>query len=390
MFGWKRKFYMGCCVGVLAALLCACDTDEAKQTALDTYDKVSDMIDDTIESVNLPEPKEVESISGDRYVYNLLDEETRICYDQILDCILSYDEYVTLSTVDYSVIEAAFKAVFADYGGLFWVDGYSYKTYQRRDKIIGVTFNPKYTMSVSEKNAYQAQVDAVVEAWLSEIPQDVDDYGKAKFVFETLIEKADYDTSSENNQNILSVFLGGRTVCQGYADATSYLLDELGVSSTVISGTANGEAHAWNLVKLDGAYYFIDTTFGNSRYTDAQANTVKHVNYAYLNVTTDEMSRNHVVTSEFEIPLCTSMVDNYYCREGLFFSTFNAPAIGAVFAKGYNGGAEASSVKLADDELYEKVKKYFITDGHITEYCNDIRSVTYLESVETRVLTIEW
>ncbi len=376
--------------GALGLLLCACDAEEIKQKVSDTYDTASGVLGDTIDSVNLPEPKEVSGISGEKYVYRLLDDEKKVCYDQILDCILSYEENVTLSTADSQVIDDAFKAVFADYGGLFWVDGYSYKTYQRGDEVIGITFNPKYTMSKSDKEAYQVQVDAVVEAWLSELPADADDYGKAKFVFETLIEQVDYDTASENNQNILSVFLGGATVCQGYADATSYLLDELGILSTVISGTANGEAHAWNLVKLDGAYYFIDTTFGNSRYTDADANTVKHVNYAYLNVTTDEMSRNHTVTSRFEIPLCTSMEDNYYCREGLFFSTFHESAIGGVFSKGYYGGDEASSVKLADEALYNRVKQYFITDGHIAEYCSGIKSVTYLESIETCVLTIEW
>ena len=67
-----------------------------------------------------------------------------------------------------------------------------------------------------------------------------------------------YDLNAENNQNIISVFLEGRTVCQGYACATKYLMDLLDIPCTIVTGTANGEPHAWNLIELDGAYYYMD------------------------------------------------------------------------------------------------------------------------------------
>ncbi len=386
------------CGGLLSA--CA-SLDEAKEAfsetldtasgvVRDTFDTASGVMQDTIDSVTLPEPKDVTSISTDRYVYRLLDEEAKTCYDQVLDCILSHEEDVTLSTTNKDVIDEAFEAIFADYGGLFWVDGYAYKTYRRGDDVVGITFSPKYTMTKEERDICQTRVDEVVETWLSEVPADADDYAKSKFVFETLIERVDYDTSAENNQNILSVFLGGATVCRGYASATSYLLDILGVPSTIVSGHANNEAHAWNLVQLDGEYYFLDTTWGNSRYTDAAATTVKHVNYAYLNVTSEELSSNHTIESTFFVPDCTATADNYYYHEGLYFEAFDIPAIGGIFSEGYYGGADASSVKMANSSLYAQMKEYFITEGHITDYCNGLKSVTYLESEETCVLSIEW
>ena len=386
---WKKAY--SAVIAASALLLCACaDVDEMKQIVTDTYENASQIVGDTVDSVKLPDPKDVASVSADKYVYRQLDGEARVCYDQMLDCIMHFEDGVTLSTTDADVIERAFEAIFADYGGLFWADGYAYKTYYRGDAVVGITFSPKYTMTKEERDAYQAKVDAVVDAWLSELPEGADDYTKAKFVFETLIERVDYDTQSENNQNILSVFLGDATVCQGYADATSVLLSELGIPSTVISGRANNEAHAWNLVVLDGEYYFIDTTWGNSRYTDAATNSVKHVNYAYLNVTSEELLRNHTVLSTFTIPECTATADNYYRHEGLYFDYFDVNAIGNVFAEGYYNGADSSTVKMADADLYAQMKQYFITDGRIADYCSGIRSITYLESEETNVLTIEW
>ena len=349
-----------------------------------------DGVEKGVISAMIGTPKEVTSVSEDRLAYQQLSGHEQVLYDQMLDCILKQEEEVPLSTVDAKECDKAFSAVMADYGGLFWVDGYAYKTYRRGDDVVGITFSPKYTMTKEERDICQTRVDEVVETWLSEVPADADDYAKSKFVFETLIERVDYDTSAENNQNILSVFLGGATVCRGYASATSYLLDILGVPSTIVSGHANNEAHAWNLVQLDGEYYFLDTTWGNSRYTDAAATTVKHVNYAYLNVTSEELSSNHTIESTFFVPDCTATADNYYYHEGLYFEAFDIPAIGGIFSEGYYGGADASSVKMANSSLYAQMKEYFITEGHITDYCNGLKSVTYLESEETCVLSIEW
>ncbi len=72
-----------------------------------------------------------------------------------------------------------------------------------------------------------------------------------------------------NKIRISSVsFLNKKTVCQGYANATQYLLTLLGIPAVVVTGTAEGDTHAWNLVQLDGAYYFMDTTWGNSSYNN--------------------------------------------------------------------------------------------------------------------------
>ena len=397
-----RKIYQFITFISILSLFTACSLPEGTSDTLsdifsagadaakDTIDTASGIIGDTIDSVKLPEPKDVVSISADKYVYGTLSKEAQTCYDRILDCMLAFEEETTLSASDEKVLEEAYKAVFADYGGIFWVDGYSYKTYTRKDEVVGVVFSPKYTMTKEEKDAYQAQTDAVAAQWLSGLSADADDFTKSRYVFETLIDHVDYDTASENNQNILSVFLGGATVCQGYADAVSCLLEDLGIPSCIISGRANGEPHAWNLIRLDGEWYFLDATWGNSRYMNADRSPVKHVNYAYLNVTSEELASTHTIGVSFAVPECTATADNYYVHEGLYFDTFDAQGIGQVFADGYYNGRDASSVKMAQPELYAQMLKYFITDGHITDYCNGLRSVTYLQSEETGVLTIEW
>ena len=231
---------------------------------LDTKNTKS--IQSTIKNSMIGDAVIVESVSYDRYAYQQLSEAEKLTYDQVYDCIINFKNRITLSTKDKDVLANAYEAVMADYGNLFWIKGYQYNTYTNNDEVVGLEFEPKYSMTEEQKDVYQAKVDAVVQDWLSGISVSASDYDKALYVFETLINKVEYDKDSVENQNILSVFLYQSTVCQGYADAAWYLLDQLGIKSTIITGTANNESHAWNLVYLDDAYYYMDVTWGNSKY----------------------------------------------------------------------------------------------------------------------------
>ncbi len=345
---------------------------------------------DEATSSMMAEPIVVESVSYDRYAYQQLDDATKQTYDQIYNCIREYYDKVTLTTKDKDVLQRAYEAVMADYGDLFWVSGYQYNTYSSGDDVVGIEFAPKYTMSKDQRDVYQATIEATANEWLSGINESAGDFEKALYVFETLIEKVDYNPDSQENQNILSVFLYQSTVCQGYADAAWYLLDRLGVRSTVITGEANGESHAWNLVYLDNAYYFMDVTWGNSKYLNGNNDTEKRVNYAYLAMTTEEISQNHVITSGFEVPECLSNADNYYVHKGLYYDWFGADAIGQQLGASYREGEREISLKFSNSDLYKKTKQYFIDDNHLADYCSGIKSVYYLLDESTNVLTIQW
>ncbi len=336
------------------------------------------------------EPVKVESVSYDRYAYQHLDQEAQTTYDQIYSCMQDYKEKVTVTTKDSDVLQKAYEAVMADYGDIFWVNGYKFNTYTTDEKVMSIEFWPKYTMTKDQKDVYMASVEAKADEWLAGISTDASDFDKALYVFETLIENVDYDPESQENQNILSVFLYQSTVCQGYADSAWYLLDKLGIKSTVITGTANGESHAWNLVYLDGAYYYMDVTWGNSKYLDGNNDTAKRVNYAYFAMTTEEISQNHIINVSFEVPECLSNADNYYVHKGLYYDWFGVDTIGERLAQSYEEGEAEISLKFSNSDLYSRVITYFIEENHLSEYCKGLTSVYYLLDENANVLTIQW
>lgn len=79
-----------------------------------------------------------------------------------------------------------------------------------------------------------------------------------------------------------------KAVCNGYAEAMKLLCDLSGVNCKMISGTADGENHAWNLIKLDEEWYHVDPTWDDPEPDDAS-----RIMYTYFNVDDTQMSADH-------------------------------------------------------------------------------------------------
>lgn len=366
------------------------DTSDGQQT--DSDGQQTDLTGQQADEAASTERKtsSAEQISGENYAYQTLDENTKTVYDEILQTLLEQKEKTEVSTTDTAVLEHAYKAVCADYGGLFWVSGYMYTQYTKGGELVSMEFTPKYTMDQQTRQQTQGQIDASVAELLAGISASDSDYAKAKYVFEILIQNVDYDASAENNQNIISAFLSRATVCQGYACATQYLLRQLGIQSCIVTGKANGESHAWNLVRLDGDYYYMDTTWGNSRYLNGGTETAKYINYSYLAVTTEEIGRTHTFDDTFSLPVCVSTDDNYFVQEGRYFTEWDPDAAGKILADDYAANRQESAIRFATPQLYQTALKELIEQQRITDYCPDMTSVSYLEDADQQVLTFHF
>ena len=61
------------------------------------------------------------------------------------------------------------------------------------------------------------------------------------------------------------IFWKKQAVCAGYAGAAQYLLEYLNVPCIYVEGKTAGstEGHAWNIITLEGEYYYFDATNGD-------------------------------------------------------------------------------------------------------------------------------
>lgn len=370
---------------IMITFFYSCSRSDVEQLV----EKASKMLDSEL-STEGAASDEIIHLQGDFYAYETLNTQEQMVYDEILDTILSHRSVQRISVYEAVVLERAFEAVTADYGELFWINGYSYTEYTFAGNVTGLEFMPEYSMTQEEQQSYQSLIDQKNQEILSGISMDASDYDKVKYVFNYLVDNVEYEEDSENNQNILSVYLTGATVCQGYADTAQYLFKQLGIQSAVITGTANGAGHAWNIVLMDGSYYFFDATWGNSRYQDSDQNMEKYANYSYMAFTTEEMQKTHIITDSFPVPLCSAVEDSYFVKEGLYFTVYDESMIGKTFGDAWNDEKERVAIKFQNQTDLEQAYTTFITELGITDYCIGLSSVYYIKDDDMKVFMVQF
>lgn len=323
----------------------------------------------------------------DCYAFGKLSEEEQQVYLEILEALVDFRENVRLSSCDKDLISRVFQCVLNDHPEIFYVEGYSYTEYTLGDILKKITFTGSYRFGPEEVAEKQEQIDDYVNRCLAGMPEDADEYGKVKYVYEYLIYHTDYDAAAKDSQNICSVFLERKSVCQGYAKATQYLLNRAGVFATLVLGqVVGGEGHAWNLVRIDGEYYYVDTTWGDASYqavggSDYPIEKIPTINYDYLGVTTEQMEQTHTPDNVVELPLCTAIEANYYVREGVYFTEWDEDRIEKIFADSYERGEAYVTLKCEGPAVYQKVRETLIGQQGIFRYLNaPDKAVSYVEN----------
>lgn len=303
-----------------------------------------------------------------------------IWYRDIERILGSFGEKVRLSEEGLEAglsegdIDRIFQCVLNDHPELFYVDAYSYLKYSRGGMLTAVEFSGAYNIDYETALERRQEIEAAAEEMLSGISPEASEYEKVKYVYETVITATEYDLEAADNQNIYSVFVNHRSVCQGYAKATQYLLNRLGMECALVLGTVStGEGHAWNLVKVDGSYYYVDTTWGDASYqmeeTDAESRYVMpEISYDYLNVTTSELLRTHTIGGEVPMPECVAAEANYYVREGAIFTSYDKTQMRELFDRAASEGKTDVTVKCADEACYREILSALVDEQEIFGY----------------------
>lgn len=334
-----------------------------------------------------------------QYAFNSLSENEQIwyldienCLGQMLDSVV-LDKEVLKQGLDEDDINHIFQCVLIDHPELFYVEGYTYTQYTRGEKTVSIEFAGDYNVDLETAKAKKLAIEQAAEAVLVNIEGLDSDYEKIKAIYETIILSTDYQVGAEDNQNIYSVFVNHNSVCQGYAKATQYLCNLAGIDCTLVMGMVdNGMGHAWNLVNLDGNYYYVDTTWGDVSYAtgEGQAQVVEYapeINYDYLCLTTRKLLATHIIDSELPLPECVALVDNYYVRENAYFTEYNREQMQTLFDRMQEQGKRDVTIMCADENCYATIEAALLDEQDIFDYLGAYESVGFSLNEEQLSMT---
>lgn len=303
--------------------------------------------------------REQEHVSEDEvgYLGQRLDDRQQKAYLQILEGVLAYSDHIAVLEASPEDVERAYAAMMGDHPELFWLDG-SF-VYTSPELLDTVTVEPGLGIDASKVSETRGAIEAAADVVLSTIPSDASEYDVAREVYRYIASSTDYDVDAEYSQTIQSVLLNHRSVCAGYARAYQYLLQRAGLFCSYVEGTigSSGETHAWNLVRIDGEYVYVDPTWADPTYAgnDGDAPVPGDVvNYDYLCLTTDEILRDdHVFKDPDAWPTCEATDLDYYRRAGLWFDAYDDEALGEAFWRQANEGNGVAVFKFGTEEAYD-------------------------------------
>lgn len=130
----------------------------------------------------------------------------------------------------------------------------------------------------SKKERYDQAVQKLDEVLKSLDLENKSDYEKCKSIMWWIRNHVKYDwhyygesdkpAGTRYPHDLTGAVLDGYAVCDGFAGVFYYMANAAGIQALYEDGTDDGEGHAWNLVQIDGIYYYIDPTDVRLNFTD--------------------------------------------------------------------------------------------------------------------------
>ena len=339
-----------------------------------------DQIRSIAKSVLSGEPEEVEELrqmevaqseeGHQEYYFKQLNEEEQRVYRELLKGIRAREKdfYLTLSQDDS--IDRCYHAVLKDHPEIFWVHNHEkiYKTtYSDSDYC---TFTPGYIYTESEISEIQNAMEAGFQEVSSLIPADASDYEKVRIVYTYVIDNTQYQ-ASDDDQSIAGVFWKKEAVCAGYAGAVQYLLERIGVPCIYVDGSTQGstEGHAWNIVKLDGEYYYVDATNGDQpdflNGNAAQLEEHKTIIYDYLCPFPEEYEKKYIRSEDLTVPDCTAKDMNFYVLNQGCFDGYDWETIYDYCKMRLDNGAAVVRFKFSNQEAFAAACNELLDNGEV-------------------------
>ncbi|MBR1591931.1 MAG: hypothetical protein IJ666_02845 [Ruminococcus sp.] len=298
-----------------------------------------------------------------------------------------FDAHINSDMIKNAV--ALFKKQNPDF---FWLNGYTIVTDNRSTKI---EFNILNNYSADELSEMHSRLTDTAQYIASLAENCESDYEKILFVHDYIIKHTEYDfDGAGSGQNGIwgtayGCLVNGSAICQGYSEAFLEIMNKLGIECGVCAGDSERGRHAWNYVKLNDKYYWLDLTWDDPESSESEYGRLEH-KYFLIN---DEMlmRTRSLDQSQYFIPECHSLDDNYFVKNGCYMERYDIDEIGSKMS-GYSESREIS-IMFSSDEVYAQAVCSLFENEDIWSaltYVGEYSEIKYSSDDAMRVITIDF
>ncbi|MBP3379975.1 MAG: hypothetical protein J6K77_03830 [Ruminococcus sp.] len=288
-------------------------------------------------------------------------------YSQFCNAVMNGESsFIVNAKIANNAVEGALALVKSDLPEYFWL-GTSYSAVTASDgSRVSVEINEDF--DTDDIPGMLEELRAAANKCIAGIPDNADTYETVLYVHDYIVNNTDYDYAAikAHKRGLVHSAYGclveGDAVCEGYAEAFTYIMNAIGIES----GVCTGSNHAWNYVKVDGDYYWLDATW------DDDGKEPKH---DYFLFTDEQLLRSRTFDYvQAYMPECTATKENYYVKNGFFFEEYDEDKIIGFIED--NIGSGECEMMFGSFEEYDAAFKALFAEDKIRKV-DDIGKYTY-------------
>ena len=239
-----------------------------------------------------------------RYYFECLSKEEAAVYDTLLSGFLHYSKVIACHGCTVSQVQKIYHFLKLDVPELFYIKNIRIR--YLTENAPQCTVIPEYRFTISQSHDTLISMSRHCKELVDKYKQ-CSDLQKEKAIHDYIATTVTYkDTEAPYSHEAPGAVLYQIGVCEGIAKAFKYLSDQLGLQSIVVFGASNEQGneggHAWNLVRINGAFYHIDTTFDTTISTSC-------IRYDYFNLSDADIRSSHHWNNE--LPECPRTYDYF-------------------------------------------------------------------------------
>lgn len=210
---------------------------------------------------------------------------------------------------------------------IFYAVGFKYRFYQESDHMEMI---PEYLFNKAKIKEHQKALSARIHK-LVRPAQSLSEQEKEIYIHDFICSNVVYDKLKKPYSHEIIGPLGhGVGVCEGIAKSVKILCDALGIWCMIAISEANKEKgiqyrHAWNVIRIGGECYHLDTTFDNNLGHGVGGR------YDYFNLSDKQFFRDHQPVI-YQLPSCDEGKRDYYTINKLAFTKMDQVEKRAIWA----------------------------------------------------------